>query len=65
LEDANERGPQGAGRHHGGVDRPRLAASRGLPRGVASCSPLESSRVVFVAVKFSSFSRFDPSFRFF
>jgi hypothetical protein len=34
----------------------------GSASGVVSWSPLESSRVVFVVVKFSFFSHFDPSF---
>jgi hypothetical protein len=56
--------PLGAGWHQGGADRSNLAASRALPQGVASWSPLESSRIVFIAIKLSSFWRFDPSFRF-
>jgi hypothetical protein len=64
LEDVDERGPQGTGRHHGGASRPHLVASQGLPPVVASWSPPEPSGVVFIAVKSSSFSHFDPSFRF-
>jgi hypothetical protein len=53
IPEADKRGPpSGAGWHLGGADQSHLAASRALPRGVASWSPLESSRIVFVAVKF-------------
>jgi hypothetical protein len=34
---------------------PHLIASQGLPRGATSWSPLESSRVVLITIKFISF----------
>jgi hypothetical protein len=50
----------GTERHHGRADGPHLDASRGPLRcGIFWC-PLESSGVVFVAVKFGSFLCFDP-----
>jgi hypothetical protein len=55
ILDANKWGPPlVVGRHIGGAGRSHLAASQALPRGVASLSPLESSRIVFIAFKFDS-----------
>jgi hypothetical protein len=65
IPEADKRGPPpGAERHLGGVGRSYLAASLALSQGVTSWSPLESSRIVFVMVKFDSLLRFDPSFQF-
>jgi hypothetical protein len=65
IPEADRRGPPpGTERHLGGAGWPHLVASQALPRGVASWSPLESSRIVFIAIKLSSFWRFDPSFWF-
>jgi hypothetical protein len=65
IPEADRRGPPpGAGWHQGGVGRSHQVASRALPWGVASWGPLESSRIVFVVVKFNSFWRFDLPFWF-
>jgi hypothetical protein len=65
IPEADRRGPlPGTGRHLGGAGWPHLVASQALPRGVASWSLLESSRIVFIAVKLSSFWCFNPTFLF-
>jgi hypothetical protein len=65
IPEADRQGPPpGIGRHQGGAGQSHLAASRALHQGVVSWSPLESLKIVFVAVKLSSFWRFDPPFWF-
>jgi hypothetical protein len=65
ILEADRRGPPpGTMWHQGGAGRHHLAVSRALPRGVASWSPLESSRIVFITVKLNFFWCFNPPFWF-